>query len=171
MPAGTRYVGLYSKMHHAALDGMGGQVLMQSIMDITPVPRKVKPARAARRLPTDNFGIAELAAAGLAQNIGQTVKLAKNLPLLLRKTIQVLRPARDLAELGCRPALPLLAAIPVSLRPEGNTELSNQVSMARMSLATTVKDPLERLQAIHASAEGVKAIISDVKTILPTDFP
>lgn len=235
VPAGTRYVGLYSKMHHAALDGMGGQVLMQAIMDVTAVPRKVKPARAARRLPTDNFGIAELAASGLAHNIGQTVKLAKNLPLLLRKTIQVLRPAKDksgsaaermnwfapktplnvaitnqrsfarfsiplaeskriaainkvslndvvmaisaeglrryLAEAGCRPSLPLLAAIPVSLRPEGNTDLSNQVSMARMSLATTVKDPLERLQAIHASAEGVKAIISDVKTILPTDFP
>ena len=33
---------------------------------------------------------------------------------------------------------PLLAAIPVSVRPEGNTELSNQVSIARMSLRLTL---------------------------------
>jgi WS/DGAT/MGAT family acyltransferase len=234
-PAGTRYVGLYSKMHHAALDGMGGQVLMQAIMDVTPTPRKVKPARVRKQQPTDNFGIAELAASSLIHNIGQTVKLAKTLPSLARKTLQVLRPPKDvvgnaaermrwfapktplnaaitnqrsfarfsiplaeskriasinkvslndvvmaisseglrryLADNGCRPTLPLLAAIPVSLRAEGNTDLSNQVSMARMSLASTVREPLERLQAIHASAEGVKAIISDVKTILPTDFP
>lgn len=234
-PAGTRYVGLYSKMHHAALDGMGGQVLMQAIMDISATPRAVKPARVRMRHQVDTFGIAELAASGLAHNIGQTVKLAKVLPSMLRKTLQVLRPSKEkltnglprmnwfapktplnvaitnqrsfarfslplaeskriasinkvslndvvmaisaeglrryLADLGCQPSLPLLAAIPVSLRPEGNTELSNQVSMARMSLATTIKDPIERLQAIHASAEGVKAIISDVKTLLPTDFP
>lgn len=235
-PAGTRYVGLYSKMHHAALDGMGGQVLMQAIMDVTPVPRKEKkPARNRIRYQADNYGIAELAASGVAHNLGQTIKLAKNLPALVRKTAQVLRPPKDtadsgvermrwlapkiplnatitnqrsfarfsiplaeskkiasinkvslndvvmaisaeglnryLAEEGCVPSEPMLAAIPVSLRPEGNTELTNQVSMARMSLATTIKDPIERLKAINASAKGVKELISDVKTILPTDFP
>jgi WS/DGAT/MGAT family acyltransferase len=66
---------------------------------------------------------------------------------------------------------PLLAAIPVSIRPEGNTEMSNQVSMARMSLATTTKDPLARLQAIKASSSHAKSMMSDVKAILPTDFP
>ena len=40
LPKGTRYVGLYSKMHHAALDGMGGQVLMEAIMDVSEVPRE-----------------------------------------------------------------------------------------------------------------------------------
>ena len=65
----------------------------------------------------------------------------------------------------------LLAAIPVSVRPEGNTELSNQVSMARMSLATTIKDPLARLKAINASSTHTKELMSDVKSIMPTDFP
>jgi diacylglycerol O-acyltransferase len=66
---------------------------------------------------------------------------------------------------------PLLAAVPVSIRPEGNTEMSNQVSIARMSLATNIKDPLERLQAIQASSSHAKTLMSDVKAILPTDFP
>jgi diacylglycerol O-acyltransferase / wax synthase len=235
-PKGTRYVGLYSKMHHAALDGMGGQVLMQAIMDVTAVPRiEENPARNRTRHQGDNYGIAELAASGVTHNIGQTFKLAKNLPVLARKTLHVLRPPKDtadagvermrwmapktplnatvtnqrsfarfsiplaeskkiasinkvslndvvmaisaeglnryLAEEGCVPSEPMLAAIPVSLRPEGNTELTNQVSMARMSLATTIKDPIERLQTISASASGVKELISDVKAILPTDFP
>lgn len=236
LPEGTRYVGLYSKMHHAALDGMGGQVLMQAIMDLTPVPRKEEnPVRNRDRYQVDTYGIAELTASGVAHNVVQSVKLAKNLPRLARKALQVLRPPKDTADAGvermrwlapktplnatitnqrsfarfsvplaegkkiasinkvslndvimaisaegmsqylavegCVPSQPMLAAIPVSLRPEGNTELTNQVSMARMSLATTVKDPIERLQAIHTSATGVKALISDVKTILPTDFP
>ena len=236
VPDGTRYVGLYSKMHHAALDGMGGQVLMQAIMDVTAKPRKEKkPASNRDRYQTDNYGIAELAASGVAHNLGQTIKLAKNLPTLVRKAIQVVRPPQDsadsgvekmrwlapktplnvtitnqrsfarfsiplaetkkiasinqvsltdvvmgisaeglnryLADEGCYPSQPLIAAIPVSLRPEGNTELTNQVSMARMSLASTVRDPLERLKAINASASGVKELMSDVKAILPTDFP
>lgn len=235
-PQGTRYVGLYSKMHHAALDGMGGQVLMEAIMDASAKPRKVK--KPVRRRPVDSddhYGIAELTASGVAHNLGQAVKLAKNLPTLTRKAVEILKPTKDAKESGrermhwfapktplnvtitnqrsfARFSIPLaeakevaklndvslndvamaisaeglnrylddegfqaqdpmLAAIPVSVRPEGNTDLTNQVSMARMSLATNVEDPLERLQAINASAQNVKNLISDIKTALPTDFP
>lgn len=235
-PKGTRYVGLYSKMHHASLDGMGGQVLMQAIMDITQIPREEKkPKRKNAANKIDTYGIAELTASGITHNIGQTIKLAKNLPKLTRKAVELLRPSktsqangvdrmhwfapktplnvtitnqrsfarfstpldetksiakinkvslndvvmaisaaglnRYLATQDCHPTEPLLAAIPISLRPEGNTDMSNQVSMARMSLATNVKDPIERLKVINASALGVKNYVSDVKSILPTDFP
>ena len=233
-PEGTRYIGLYSKMHHASLDGMGGQVLMQAIMDITPVPRTVKPARHKVNLQSDNYGIAELTASGIAHNVGQTMKLARALPTLAKGAYRALQPAKNeaepkerqgrfaprtpfnktitnqrsfarfslpldevkaiakahqvslndvvmtlsaeglnryFAEENFKPSGSLLAAIPVSLRPEGNTDLSNQVSMARMSLATNIKDPIERLKAIHANSAGVKELISDVKNVLPTDFP
>jgi diacylglycerol O-acyltransferase len=43
--------------------------------------------------------------------------------------------------------------------------------MARMSLATNIKDPLERLQAINVSSTHTKTLMSDVKAIMPTDFP
>ncbi len=236
-PEGTRYVGLYSKMHHAALDGMGGQVLAQAILDVSAVPRdEKKPTRNRALYQADNFGVAELAASSVAHNIGQSFKLAKTLPGLARKAFQILRPPKSdsadssaermdwfapktplnkpitnqrsfarfsiplaeskriaainkvslndvvmaisaegmkryLADEGCHPDKALVAAVPVSIRPEGNTELTNQVSMARMSLATNIKDPIERLKAIHASAEHAKSLLSDVKTILPTDFP
>ena len=236
VPKGTRYVGLYSKMHHAALDGMGGQVLMEAIMDISAVPRAAN-KRKRRRESTraDNYGIAELTTSGIMHNISQSIKLTKNLPTLTRKAFDILKPTRDpdgdgaqrmnwlapktplnatitnqrsfarfsipyadskkiaklnhvslndvvmaisgegmqryFADEGFSVEEPMLAAIPVSVRPEGNTELSNQVSMARMSLATNVKDPLERLQAINASSTHTKELMSEVKTIMPTDFP
>ena len=236
-PKGTRYVGLYSKFHHAGLDGMGGQVLMAAIMDTTPEPRTVRPPKTRRSSTGDHFGIAELAGSGVKHNFLQTVKLAKTLPGLVMTARRTMRPAkvagetkaaaektrwfaprtplnvaitnqrsfarfsipinevkeitainrvslndvvmgmssegmtRYLADMDCRPTSTLLAAVPVSLRPEGNTDMTNQVSMARMSLASTIKDPIERLHAIRGSSEGVKAVISEMKTLLPTDFP
>jgi WS/DGAT/MGAT family acyltransferase len=78
---------------------------------------------------------------------------------------------RYLADMDCHPASSLLAAVPVSIRPEGNTEMTNQVSMARMSLASTIKDPIERLHAIRQSSGSVKAVMKEMKAQLPTDFP
>ena len=236
LPKGTRYVGLYSKMHHAALDGMGGQVLMEAIMDLSSTPRVVK-KRVRRRESKkgDTYGIAELTASGLMHNVSQSIKLTKNIPELTRKAYDFFKPFKALDDSKKErmnwlapktplnatitnqrsfarfsipladtkkvaklnnvslndvvmaisgegmlryfkdedfvPEEPLLAAIPVSVRPEGNTELSNQVSMARMSLETNEKDLLKRLQAIKVSSEQTKTLLSDVKAIVPTDFP
>ena len=76
-----------------------------------------------------------------------------------------------LADLNCKPKQPLLAAVPVSLREEGNTDMNTQASMMRISLASNIKDPLERLQAIRAASTSAKAMTASVKTALPTDFP
>ncbi len=76
-----------------------------------------------------------------------------------------------LATHGGVPAEPLLAAVPVSLREAGNTELNNQVSMMRISLASTVADPLERLLAVRKGSKASKALTGSVKSVLPTDFP
>ncbi|MFT6285662.1 MAG: WS/DGAT/MGAT family acyltransferase [Alcanivorax sp.] len=236
-PRGTRYVGLYSKFHHAGLDGMGGQVLMAAIMDTTPEPRMVPPPKIRLSSSGEYFGIAELAGSGVKHNLLQTVKLIKTLPGLVVTARRSMRPAkvagevntaaektrwfaprtpfnvaitnqrsyarfsipisevkeitainkvslndvvmgissegmmRYLADMDCHPTSTLLAAVPVSTRPEGNTEMTNQVSMARMSLASTIKDPIERLHAIHASSGSVKALMNEMKTQLPTDFP
>jgi diacylglycerol O-acyltransferase / wax synthase len=241
-PRGTRYIGVYGKFHHAALDGMGGQVLMAAIMDTTPQPRLVPPPPERQADSARNFGVAELLGSALKHNLMQTVKLAKSLPNLLTTASRVMRldtragdiqgvaknalaekrhwfgprtplnvaitnqrsfarfslPIKEakeiaainnvsvndvvmgissigimryLADLGCKPQTSLLAAVPVSLRQEGNTDMSNQVTMARMSLASTIEDPIERLQAIRQSSQGVKTAIGEMKSLLPTDFP
>src|SRR6267154_3076776 len=36
-------IGLYSKMHHACIDGGAGAALTNMIYDVTPVPRQVDP--------------------------------------------------------------------------------------------------------------------------------
>lgn len=69
------------------------------------------------------------------------------------------------------PDKPLVAAVPVSLRAEGDSSNNNQVSMVTMGLATDVKDPLERIRAIHAASANTKEMMSRFKAAIPTDFP
>ncbi|MEO7392910.1 MAG: wax ester/triacylglycerol synthase family O-acyltransferase [Ramlibacter sp.] len=78
---------------------------------------------------------------------------------------------RYLADEDCRPDKSLIAAVPVSLREAGNTELNNQVSMMFVGLASDVKEPLKRLAAIRSNAIGAKELTSQIKTAIPTDFP
>lgn len=40
-------VALYSKMHHAAIDGGAGMIITQMIYDTSPIPRQVEPAKEA----------------------------------------------------------------------------------------------------------------------------
>jgi diacylglycerol O-acyltransferase / wax synthase len=94
-PAGTRHVGFYSKVHHAALDGAAGVALATAIMDVTAIPRAVRPAPNRRVMVTDNFGIAELAVAGIKNTAVQSAKLAKNLPGLARAAYSMLRPPKS----------------------------------------------------------------------------
>jgi WS/DGAT/MGAT family acyltransferase len=76
-----------------------------------------------------------------------------------------------LADLNCRPQEPLLAGVPVSLREEGNTDMNTQASMMRISLASHIKDPIERLQAIRKASAAAKALTASMKSAMPTDFP
>jgi diacylglycerol O-acyltransferase len=248
-PAGTRHVAFYSKVHHAALDGAAGVALATAIMDVTATPRAVRPAPNRLALATDNFGIAELAVAGLKNTAVQSAKLAKNLPGLARAAYSMLRPPKSeepalgvaglelvdssgnspqknrwfapktpinvsitnqrsfsslsfpladikhvakgngvtlndvvmgicsgalrryLADLYCTPEHSLLAAVPVSLREAGNTDMNTQASMMRISLASTVADPKARLMAINQASKAAKAASANMNAVMPTDFP
>ena len=244
-PPGTRHIAFYSKVHHAALDGAAGVALATAIMDVTAIPRHVRPAPHRRAIATDNFGIAELAVAGIKNTAVQSAKLAKNLPGLARAAYQMLRPAKNeepetgiggleladspeknrwfapktpinvsitnqrtfsslsfpldgikhiakgngvtlndvvmaicsgalrryLADLNCAPDQPLLAGVPVSLREAGNTDMNTQASMMRISLCSTIADPLERLHAINRASKAAKAASASMNSVMPTDFP
>ncbi len=69
------------------------------------------------------------------------------------------------------PERSLLAAVPVSLRSEGDNQMNNQVSVVRVDLATDIADPHERFKAIHESSEAAKAIVSELKPVLGLDMP
>ncbi len=78
---------------------------------------------------------------------------------------------RYLNEYNQLPSTSLNAAVPVSLREAGNTDLNNQVSMMLVSLATDIADPLERLKTIIASSKAAKELSGSLKAAIPTDFP
>ena len=69
------------------------------------------------------------------------------------------------------PGKPLVAAMPVSLRGEGDSIYSTRATMVLASLATHLTHPLARLEAIRDSAGRAKAVTVRARSIIPMDFP
>jgi diacylglycerol O-acyltransferase len=69
------------------------------------------------------------------------------------------------------PEKPLVAAMPVSLRAEGDSIYSTRATMVLANLATHLADPRARLEAIRASAGKAKTLTLRAKSIIPMDFP
>lgn len=83
-PAGMviegRLAGVYSKIHHAALDGKGGTVLANALLDLRATPREIErpdPARKVRMAPPK---IGEMIGAVFSNSLAQYAKLARSLP-------------------------------------------------------------------------------------------
>jgi len=223
-------VALYTKIHHALLDGQGGIALGQALLDAQPTP----PAPRGARKPHASAAPAtrDLAGASLRASVQQFAKLARAVPAtiklaggaalgargLLNKIRGALAPRTPFnAQLGAQrsfaavslplaaakkvarhfsvslndlvlalcasalrdwlrrrkalPAQPLIAALPVSLRAAGDSEVNNQVSMVQCALATDIADPVQRLQAIAAGTATLKRQVATVRNLIPTDFP
>jgi WS/DGAT/MGAT family acyltransferase len=224
-------VALYSKVHHALLDGQGGIALAQALLDIAPQAAAKPRGRTATTATT--HGKRTLATLATRSTVSQFARLLRAVPATLRQAgglrgaaalVGGLRdnvliaprsvfnrqvgPGRTFAELSlpleqvkavargfgvslndvvlavCSGALrellvgvdelprkSLVAAMPVSLRPAGNTETNNQVSMVQTTLATDLADPVERLRAIQASTAQIKQRVAAFKDLIPTDYP
>jgi len=78
---------------------------------------------------------------------------------------------RYLARLGPLPKKSLIATMAISLRDKGNTDFHTQATLSLVSLATRIKDPLKRLQAVRGHTTATKAVARHAKSVLPTDFP
>jgi WS/DGAT/MGAT family acyltransferase len=73
-----RLVAFYSKIHHAALDGKGGTVLANAVLDLSPTPREVPPPQARR--PRTDLRIGDMIGAVFSNSLAQYAKLARALP-------------------------------------------------------------------------------------------
>lgn len=133
--------------------------------------KKLKPA------PKTPFNAQITAARSFATasvSLSQTKTLARQLGVTLNDLVlfMVATALRDY--LKRRKALPeeaLVAAVPVSLREKGNTEINNQATMVLANLATDLADPAARLAAIVESMNHVKAATGQLKNMIPTDYP
>jgi len=72
---------------------------------------------------------------------------------------------------GGVPGKSLIAAVPVSLREAGNTEATTLATMTLASLATNVADPAARLVEVRAASAAAKAVMKQLRGVVPTDFP
>jgi diacylglycerol O-acyltransferase len=71
-------------------------------------------------------------------------------------------------EQGGLPSRSLTAAVPISLREEGNTDANNQVFGMVCSLATSIEDPKERLQSIIAQSTKSKEMSHPLRALMPS---
>lgn len=85
---------LYSKVHHAAVDGGAGMVITKALYDVTPQPREVEPPRpkkAARKPSVEERAI--LGLNDLAQNvIRQQLAMMQAVPRALASLTDMLTP-------------------------------------------------------------------------------
>ncbi|NKF20725.1 WS/DGAT/MGAT family O-acyltransferase [Solimonas marina] len=63
---------------------------------------------------------------------------------------------RYLGEMHALPSKPLTAGVPVSVRPADDQSAGNAISFIIANLNTNIADPLQRLRAIHDSAQAAK---------------
>jgi WS/DGAT/MGAT family acyltransferase len=233
---GLKQVGLYSQLHHAAVDGQAAVALGNVLYDLTPEPRAIA-LRPSRRSKVFGIGMVEMLRGALGNEVGQVARLVRELPATLGTvagaakgalTSQRLRgtgsgnvtlaPAtpmnvtvgttrafasaslplpelkalarahgatlNDMVLMLCAGALrsylllhqklprkSLVAAVPISLRPQGDTRPDNQASMSLISLGTHLADPGQRLAHIRTASGAMKTTMGRMKSILPTDFP
>jgi diacylglycerol O-acyltransferase / wax synthase len=257
-------IGLYSKMHHACIDGGAGAALTSMIYDITPVPRQVDPPTARKvaqeprdiaanlidsyqQLWTQPFDAAatpkslELPRTGKSDlgsilfdnamfQIETAVKFVSSVPTMLKSLSDVVGKIADpksrdslasmaspptilnksissersfagvsislsrakalakasggklndvvlalssgvvrryLVSQGGLPNKSLTAAVPISLREEGNAEANNQVFGMICSIATNVDDPRARLETIIAQSTRSKEMSHPLRALMP----
>jgi WS/DGAT/MGAT family acyltransferase len=71
----------YLKVHHATMDGQASVLLVQTLFDLTPEPRRIRRGR----LPAvEHPDAAELAAIALRHDAGEYLKLIRHLPDVLK---------------------------------------------------------------------------------------
>ncbi|MBN8756857.1 MULTISPECIES: WS/DGAT/MGAT family O-acyltransferase [Variovorax] len=91
-------VALYTKVHHAGIDGQAGVEVGKAIFDLEATGRVVKPPRSRPRSSGYQLGMAELASAALRNTAQQYVKLFKMAPAIARAIGGLAKPDEKAAE-------------------------------------------------------------------------
>lgn len=114
LPDGRRVAGFFSKIHHAALDGKGGVMLANAMLDVGPEPRDVAPPDPARRRKLESdLKLGKMIGSVFSSSLGQLAQLARTLPsaastlgsTLARRTVAS-------SASGGRPRMPVKLAPP-----------------------------------------------------------
>ncbi len=89
---GRKQVGVYSQLHHAAVDGQAAVALANVILDVTPVPRELE-IRPSKRTKTFKLEMVEMLRGALGREATQVARMVRELP----STVGTLADAAKLA--------------------------------------------------------------------------
>ncbi|MDI1273672.1 wax ester/triacylglycerol synthase domain-containing protein [Polaromonas sp.] len=146
LPDGKVVAGFFSKIHHAALDGKGGVMLANAMLDIGPEPREVAPPDPARRRRLESdLKLGRMIGSVFSSSLGQLAKLARTLPSaastlgssLARQTVAA-------SASGTRPKMPLKLAPP--------TPFNTGIGKGRVFVTATL--PLAECKAMGKAVGG-----------------
>jgi diacylglycerol O-acyltransferase / wax synthase len=155
---------IYSKVHHAAVDGQAGVALAKALYDISPEPRAIKPRREKRRSDQYQLGAAELVVAAMKNTAEQYMKLVTTLPntwqaltsISLPKISEALPNIGPKTDWGIAPRTPL------------NVSITNQRTYAARSVSLAdVKQTAKRLNVtlndvvLAACAQALRRYLAD----------
>lgn len=122
-------VALYTKAHHAGIDGQAGVALGRALFDLQPTGRQIRPPRPKARRNTYQLGIAELAVAAVRNTALQYVKLIKMAPDVFRAVKNVVTAPKKPADGTKRRWLPKNFKL-FAPRTPLNVAITNQRSFA-----------------------------------------
>jgi WS/DGAT/MGAT family acyltransferase len=144
-------VSIYTKVHHAGLDGVAGVALAAAILDATAEPAEVEPPPEPRerRGPP---GVVELAGAAVSNMASQYVRLVKLLPDAAKAVVKIALPGPR-TESAPRAASRLPLGFDFAPRTPLSVAITGQRSFAARSLA---------LADAKAISKGFGVTINDV---------
>jgi diacylglycerol O-acyltransferase len=146
----TGQVALYSKIHHAVLDGQGGVALAQALLDLAPglAPRR----RRAEASPVAAPNRAEIARTALRANVQQLLKLFRAVPPVMRLASEA-RASKSMLASVRRGIDNLRESLIIAPRTPFNRQVSDHRSFAVASLS---------LETVKRIARSSGASLNDV---------
>ena len=146
---GKIVAGFFSKIHHAALDGKGGVMLANAMLDISPVPRDVAPPDPARRRKlASDLKLGKMIGSVFSSSLGQIIKAAKTLPLAASALSSTL--GSTLARQSLKPGAGTQPKMPMRLAPR--TPFNAGITSDRVFVTATV--PLAECKAMGKAVGG-----------------
>lgn len=143
---GKVVAGFFSKIHHAALDGKGGVMLANAMLDLSPVPRDVAPPDPERKRKLEaDLKLGKMIGSVFSSSLGQLAKVAKSLPAAASTFGSTL--AKQ--SIGSS-ATGVKAKMPMRLAPQ--TPFNAGISSGRVFVTATI--PLAETKAMGKAVGG-----------------
>jgi len=138
--------GFFSKIHHAALDGKGGVMLANAMLDLSPEPREVAPPDPERRRKLEaDLKLGKMIGSVFSSSLGQLAKVAKSLPAAATTFGSTLaKQSMGSSATGIKPKMPMKLAPP--------TPFNAGIGTGRVFVTATI--PLGETKAMGKAVGG-----------------